>query len=166
MRSTIVMGVSGCGKSTMARMLAEKYDLEFIEGDALHSESNRQKMASGIPLNDDDRLPWLSAIRDQLATWREAGKAGVISCSALKKSYRDLLREGDTSLQFLFLEGDEETLHHRVTSRSDHFMPVSLLRDQLSTLENPKGETGVFAVDIRLKPLEILEDFISQATTH
>lgn len=139
----VVMGVSGSGKSAIGAALAEALGLPFQEGDVLHPPANVAKMAAGVPLEDADRWPWLDAVAAALAT------GGVVSCSALKRSYRDRLRAGaGRPVAFVFLEGSEALLTERMGARTGHFMPVSLLASQLATLEDPTGEPGTVAVDI------------------
>ncbi len=134
----IVMGVSGSGKSTLASALAQALTLPFIEGDDLHPQSNIAKMQAGQPLNDADRLPWLQAISEQIIIPLEGA---VASCSALKKSYRDLLREQTGEpLYFICLTCDPDIIAARMQARHGHFMPVSLLTSQLASFENPQGE--------------------------
>ncbi|MAU21461.1 MAG: gluconokinase [Martelella sp.] len=143
----IVMGVSGSGKSSVARRLAERAGHDFIEGDELHPAANVEKMSRGIPLQDEDRWPWLALIGAEIARHRRAGV--VVTCSALKKAYRDRLRQtAGGSLAFVFLDGSEALLSARMGHRTGHFMPVSLLQSQLATLERPDGEPGVVVVDI------------------
>jgi len=152
----IVMGVSGSGKSSVARRLAERAGHDFIEGDELHPASNVEKMARGIPLEDADRWPWLALIGAEIAGHRQKGV--VITCSALKKAYRDRLRKAAGGpLAFVFLDGSEALLSARMGHRTGHFMPVSLLQSQLATLERPDGEPGVVVVDID-HPLETICD--------
>ncbi|BCH65042.1 gluconokinase [Agrobacterium vitis] len=145
----IVMGVSGCGKSSIGEGLAKKLDVPFLEGDSLHPAANVEKMAKGTPLNDEDRWPWLQAIGDKMAAALREGQTIIVSCSSLKKSYRDLLREATGNLTaFIYLEGSKELLTRRMGERTGHFMPVSLLESQLATLESPKDEPCVVTVDI------------------
>jgi gluconokinase len=141
------MGVSGCGKTSVGQAVAAHLGLEFLEGDALHPAANVEKMAQGIPLTDEDRFPWLDRIGARIAA---AGNQGlVVSCSSLKKIYRDRLRSfAGKSLTFIFLKGSEELLTERMAARKGHFMPLSLLKSQLSTLEDPTGEPDVITVDI------------------
>ncbi len=142
----IVMGVSGSGKSTVGEKLAEALALPFLEGDSLHPQSNVDKMASGIPLQDDDRWPWLDKIGESLRT---AGEGLIVSCSSLKKSYRDRLRSAvGGKLAFVFLDGSFEVLHEHMGQRTGHFMPVTMLESQLATLESPIGEPLVFRADV------------------
>ena len=131
----VVMGVSGCGKSTVGEMLAATLGGEFVDGDALHPEQNIAKMAAGIPLNDDDREPWLREVGSRLGAAAAAPSTLVIGCSALKHSYRDLIRAGAPDTVFVLLHGTRELLLSRVQGRADHFMPTSLLDSQLDTLE-------------------------------
>lgn len=144
----IVMGVSGCGKSSVGLHLAEKLSAVFYDGDDLHPQDNIKKMSDGVPLTDDDRWPWLDGICE-LAT-REASndKLIVVACSALKKSYRQRLSGGSVAALFVFLEGSKALIMQRQLSREGHFMPTALLESQFSTLEDPTGEPNVIAVNI------------------
>lgn len=153
----IVMGVSGSGKSTIGEKLADALDLPFLEGDSLHPKANIEKMSSGIPLQDEDRWPWLDEIGARLA----GAKDGiVISCSALRKIYRDRLRTAcDGPLLFVFLDGSFEVLHEHMGHRSGHFMPVAMLESQLATLESPVGEPLVFRADIA----DPVEDIVARS---
>ncbi|PZM11933.1 gluconokinase [Rhizobium tubonense] len=145
----IVMGVSGSGKTSVAEALAAELDLHFIEGDALHPASNVEKMSKGIPLTDEDRMPWLDLIGAEIAAALKRGEGIVVSCSALKIIYRDRLRrEAGGPLYFVYLEGSKALLASRMGARKGHFMPPSLLESQLKTLEVPTGEPGVVTVDI------------------
>jgi len=127
----VMMGVSGVGKSVVGARLAKALDVPFEEGDALHPPANVAKMASGQPLDDADRAPWLDAV----AGWLTAHPAGVVSCSALKRGYRDRLRAAAPDACFVLLTADAGTLHQRLHGRREHFMPATLLRSQLGTLE-------------------------------
>ena len=148
-RAIIVMGVSGCGKTSVAEGLAAALSAAFIEGDSLHPAANVEKMSKGIALSDADRWPWLDAVGRALSEAREEGRDVVVSCSALKKSYRDRLRAAaGGALSFVFLEGSREILLSRMAARQGHFMPASLLDSQLATLEDPTGEPGVVTVQI------------------
>ncbi|NKK71131.1 AAA family ATPase [Rhizobium leguminosarum bv. viciae] len=147
--AVIVMGVSGCGKSSVGERIAAENGLPFLEGDQLHPAGNVEKMARGIPLTDDDRLPWLDRIGEEIKTAQKASQGLVVSCSALKRSYRDRLRQaGDGRLAFVFLEGAYDLLLSRMKARQGHFMPATLLDSQLQTLEVPTGEAGVVTVAI------------------
>ncbi|NKK63981.1 gluconokinase [Rhizobium leguminosarum] len=144
-----VMGVSGCGKSSIGEKLAEALHLAFIEGDALHPAANVEKMSKGIPLTDEDRMPWLDRIGEDIKASLEKREGIIVSCSALKRLYRDRLRAAaGGNLFFVYLEGSRALLMKRMGERKGHFMPVSLLDSQLATLEVPTGEQGVVTVDI------------------
>ncbi len=144
----VVMGVSGTGKSTLARALAERTGWPFVEGDDLHPPANIAKMRGGVPLTDADRAPWLVAIAHQIAAWREADLTGVITCSALKRAYRDPLAGGQPDVCFVYLHGDTGLLAQRMAERRGHFMPPALLSSQLATLEPPDPtREPVIAVD-------------------
>ncbi len=158
-RAIVVMGVSGCGKTSVAEGLAAALPAAFIEGDSLHPAANVEKMSKGIPLDDEDRWPWLDTIGRAVAETLNDGKSVVVSCSALKKSYRDRLRQAaGGTLAFVFLKGSRDLLMTRMAARRDHFMPVSLLDSQLATLEDPSGEPGVVTVDIDASVEAIVAD--------
>jgi gluconokinase len=144
----VVMGVSGCGKSTVGAMLAAHFGIPFIEGDAMHPAANVEKMRAGHPLNDEDRWPWLDALAARLRDDAIRNGGAVASCSALKAAYRDRIRAvcgADT--RFLFLDCSRETLERNVSARKGHFMPKSLLDSQLATLEPPHGEARAIVID-------------------
>ncbi|SES44038.1 gluconate kinase, SKI family [Rhizobium sp. NFR03] len=150
----VVMGVSGCGKSSVGEGIAAAFTTDFIEGDALHPPENIAKMSDGTPLTDEDRWPWLDAVGKVLQEGSTAGHAVVVSCSALKKVYRDHLRKAAGGrLAFVYLTGTRAVLESRMGHRTGHFMPTSLLDSQLKTLEPPTGEDLVVTVDID-RPLE------------
>lgn len=145
----IVMGVSGTGKSTIGAVLAKKWQAKFIDGDDLHPKENILKMSSGRSLNDDDRTPWLERIRDVIFSIERKNEKAVIVCSALKKQYRDMLREGNQNVVFLYLSGNIELVASRLEQRKGHFMPLALLESQFATLEIPNdSEKDVKTVDI------------------
>ena len=129
------MGVSGCGKSDVGQRLATALGVAFIEGDVWHSSENVAKMAAGIPLTDADRAGWLATLREKIAAARVAGETIVLSCSALKRRYRDLLRQGDPNLFFVELDGQRALIEQRMQARTGHFMPTSLLDSQFRDLE-------------------------------
>jgi gluconokinase len=133
--SIVVMGVSGSGKTSAARELTRQLGWEYIEGDDLHPEANVAKMAAGTPLDDDDRWPWLRQIAQVIGEHEAAGTSLVITCSALKRAYRDLLRDGHPSVWFAHVDVSREVLAERLAQRTGHFMPPSLLDSQLATLE-------------------------------
>ncbi|TDW36783.1 gluconate kinase (SKI family) [Rhizobium azibense] len=156
----IVMGVSGSGKSSIGEKLAEALSLRYIEGDQLHPASNVEKMSKGIPLTDADRMPWLDLIGEAMKAALAKGNGVIVSCSALKRIYRERLRAAaGGNLFFVYLEGSKELLSERMGHRSGHFMPTSLLESQLETLEVPTGEPGVVTVDID----DTIEDIAAEA---
>jgi gluconokinase len=138
----VVMGVSGAGKTTVGRMLAQAMDAEFIDGDDLHSEAARAKMAAGGALTDEDRWPWLDRVGSALAR----GERTIVACSALRRAYRDRLRAvAGPDLRFVYLDADPETMRARVAGRRGHYMPASLVDSQFAALEPPNGEPDVIA---------------------
>lgn len=152
----VVMGVSGCGKSTIAQALAARLGLPFVEGDALHPPRNVALMAAGTPLTDEDRREWLDAIAGALA--QGASRQGVVvSCSALKRVYRDRLREGAPRLQLVHLVGDAALLEQRLSARAGHYMPVSLLPSQLATLEPPQADESPITLPITMAVDELVD---------
>jgi len=151
------MGVAGCGKSTLGRLLASRLALPFIEGDDAHPPANIAKMRAGTPLDDADRLPWLQTLQTHLAAARANGNGLVLTCSALKRQYRDLLREGDPDLVFLHLHGDADILAHRLAARPGHFMPAVLLSSQLHDLETPSADENCLHLDCACTPEQLME---------
>lgn len=143
----IIMGVAGSGKSTIARALVDSTGWAFAEGDDYHSEANRRKMHSGVPLTDQDRIPWLNSLHDVLIAWYRAGVSGVLTCSALKQSYRDILAQDlpPNSCRFVLLEAPVSVLAARMNQRPGHFMNPALLQSQLDTLEMPADALRVDA---------------------
>lgn len=150
----VVMGVSGCGKTTVAEGLAAVTGWRFAEGDAYHPRANIEKMASGVPLTDADRLPWLQRLASWIGEQEAAGRSSVMSCSALRRSYRDVLRSGAPDVRFVHLHGTRAVLEERIAARAGHFFPARLLQTQLATLE-PLGEDEAgTVVDVDLTPEE------------
>lgn len=131
------MGVSGAGKSTLGAAVAAELGWPFFDGDDFHPPENVAKMAAGMPLNDDDRQPWLTRLHDLIAEQLARGHPAVIACSALKKSYREQLRAGNEGLIFVYLQGDFERISRRLAGRRDHYMPAGLLESQFADLEEP-----------------------------
>lgn len=145
----LIMGVSSTGKSSIGEVLAKQINAKFIDGDDLHPKANILKMASGSPLNDADREPWLERIRDAAFSIEAKNEIGVIVCSALKRKYRKQICEGNKSVNFLHLYGEFELVKQRMLARKDHFMPIELLKTQFDTLEMPNHEeNNVFQVNI------------------
>ena len=162
----VIMGVCGSGKSLIGAMLARELGVDFVEGDALHPPDNVKRMAAGTPLTDDDRQGWLTAIAARLRDARRAGVGLVVSCSALKRKYRDLLRSaGDADVRFVFLAGDRSLVAERLANRRGHFMPVSLLDSQLATLEEPSSDERAWACDVRETPESIVADLVRRAAS-
>ncbi|ENC7788858.1 gluconokinase [Yersinia enterocolitica] len=148
-RSIIVMGVSGSGKTTVGEAVARRIHAKFIDGDDLHPRANIQKMGSGHPLNDEDRMPWLERLSDAAYSLHHKNESGIIVCSALKRRYRDRLREGNPEMVFLYLKGSFDVIMERLKARSGHFMPTDLLKSQFEALEEPGSEEpDVICVDI------------------
>ena len=152
----VVMGVCGSGKSTVGQALASALGLDFVEGDMLHPLANVLTMASGTPLTDADRLGWLHEVAARLADEQACPRGVVVSCSALKRSYRDLLRAAVPSVRFVYLEGSAAALDERLQLRGVHFMPASLLRSQLDTLEAPQSSENPVTLSISLTVPELV----------
>ena len=148
----VVMGVSGCGKTLIGNAVAQLLGLAFIEGDELHPPRNVALMAAGTPLTDADRADWLATIATRLRLAQAAGQGLVVSCSALKRSYRDGLRAACPGLRFVYLQGSAALLHQRMLARTGHYMPASLLASQLATLEPPAADEAAISVDIGPPP--------------
>lgn len=145
----ILMGVSGTGKTTVGQALSQALGAKFIDGDDLHPRHNIVKMASGQPLDDNDRHPWLERIGDVIFSLGQKNESGILVCSALKKRYRDQLRQGNPALRFLWLTGDYNCILQRMQQRKGHFMPEALLRSQFAALEAPdENEPDIQAVDV------------------
>jgi gluconokinase len=158
----VVMGVSGCGKSTIASMLAHRLHWIYEDGDWLHPQSNIEKMHHGEPLNDEDRWPWLHAIADWIDATRHAGNHGIVACSALKRAYRDILIGDRHDVRIVYLKGDRELIARRIAARGDHFMPPALLDSQFKTLEEPKADERPIVVSIAPHPREIVETIVQK----
>ncbi|MEI5999277.1 gluconokinase [Paraburkholderia bengalensis] len=157
----IVMGVSGAGKTLIGEMLAERLKCSFTDGDAFHSAANKEKMHNGIPLTDEDRWPWLRTIRAAIEEKQRAHETAVFTCSSLKRSYRDVLRDGDRDVCFVYLKGSREVLEERLKTRTGHFFDPSLLQSQLDTLEEP-GDDEAITVSIELTPEQIVEETLAK----
>jgi gluconokinase len=161
----VVMGVSGSGKTVIGSALARSLGIEFVEGDELHPEENVKRMASGIALTDEDRAPWLRSIAARLRAAKDARTGLVVSCSALKRSYRDLLRAEAGDVRFIFLRGDRALIAKRVATRSGHYMPQSLLESQFAALEEPGPEERVWECDVRELPADLVAALVARAST-
>lgn len=153
----IVMGVSGSGKTTIGVLLARHLGVKFVDGDDLHSEENKERMGAGHALSDEQRQPWLRAVG---AVLEQAGDGTVVACSALKRSYRDLLREHAPDLVTVFAQGDQALIHERMLHRDHEYMPASLLQTQFDDLEEPTADEAAITVDIARTPEEIVHRII------
>jgi gluconokinase len=157
----VVMGVSGCGKSTVAALLAQRLGRALAEADAFHSPANVAKMRAGTPLTDADREPWLDALADWIDAHRAEGRPCVVACSALKRAYRERLRRGHGDVLFVHLHGDRGTIAARMATRSGHYMPASLLESQLATLEPPRADENAMVLAIDAPPEAIVEAILA-----
>lgn len=160
----VMMGVCGSGKSRVGAALARALGVDFVEGDEYHPAENVQKMAAGIPLADDDRAGWLRALAARLAASAKADTGLVLTCSALKRSYRDVLRTGAPDVRFVFLRGSRALIAERLADRHGHFMPSSLLDSQLATLEEPSADEGAWICDIAESPRDLVEALVVRAS--
>ncbi|EUB60633.1 Thermosensitive gluconokinase [Echinococcus granulosus] len=162
----VLMGPSGCGKSTIAFLLQSKLHCTFIEGDVLHPNHNISKMSSGVPLTDEDRLPWLERIHSAITEARLYSQSTpvIVTCSALKRQYREVLtRPPNTDILFIFLEAPRDVLEARVCQREGHFLPPSIVQSQLETLEVPSvGMESFLTVDATLQPGEIVAKILGK----
>ena len=158
----IVMGVSGSGKSTIAENLAKRLGWTYEDGDKFHPASNVAKMSAGHPLTDEDRWPWLQAIADEVDRVCKAGERVVIACSALKRSYRDVLVHGRRDVRIVYLNGTQGLIADRLAQRKGHFMPPGLLASQFKTLEPPSADENPVIVSIDASVGEIVDDTVSQ----
>jgi gluconokinase len=159
--SVVVMGVSGSGKSTVAAGLVERLGWEFAEGDDFHPPANVEKMRSGTPLGDEDRWPWLRTLAAWIGDHERAGKSVVVTCSALKRAYRDVLREGHPSVWFAHVTADAELLRERVTHRTGHYMPSTLLESQLALLEPLQDDEPGAGVSGAGAPEDVVTELLS-----
>ena len=154
----VVMGVSGTGKTTVATLLADRLGWDLAEGDDLHPAANVDKMAAGQPLTDEDRRPWLAAVAAWITEHTAAGRPGVITCSALRRTYRDRLR-GDHVL-FVHLTASRDQIEQRLTARRGHYMPATLLNSQIETLEAPGADENVLTIDVGRRPAEVVAEIL------
>ena len=158
----VVMGVSGSGKSTIADRLAARLAWRYEDGDKFHPPANVAKMSAGQPLTDEDRWPWLQAIADEIDRLAASGQRAVVACSALKRSYRDILVHGRGDVRIVFLNGTQDLIANRLAARKGHFMPPGLLASQFKTLEPPLPDERPISVSIDAPVEAIVDDIVSQ----
>lgn len=162
----VVMGVSGSGKTTIGALLAGHLHWPFEDGDDLHPPENVAKMRSGTPLTDEDRRPWLQAIADWIDARRAGGPGadghGVVTCSALKRAYRDRLLAGRPDVKLVYLKGDFDLIAHRQAARQGHFMPSALIESQFATLEEPTPDEHPLSIGVDLRPREIVDRIVAE----
>jgi gluconokinase len=160
----VVMGVAGSGKSVIGAALADALSVEFVEGDEYHSPENVERMSRGVPLSDDDRARWLRSLAARIREAKDAGTGLVVSCSALKRSYRDILRAEASDLRFVFLKGQRALIAARLAGRREHFMPPSLLDSQFAALEEPSPDENAWVCDIRKSAQELIAALVAGAS--
>ena len=160
-RALVVMGVAGSGKTTTAALLHERLGWPYRDADSFHPAANVEKMSHGIPLTDEDRLPWLRAIAAWIDDHLRRGQNAIVTCSALKRSYRELLIGGRTNVYLVHLVGSKELLEARMAARKHHFMPVGLLDSQFATLEEPGPDEHVLTVPVTHRPDEVVDLIIA-----
>ncbi len=161
----VAMGVCSSGKTSVGKVVASRMNWTFIEGDDLHPPANITKMASGVPLTDEDRWPWLDSIADRMREIDKAGESAVVACSALRQAYRNRLRRSGADLRFLHLTGDVSLIRQRMQNRSGHFMPAGLLDSQLATLEPAGVDEALYEVDITRNVGDLAEAAIKYLTS-
>lgn len=155
----VIMGVSGSGKTTVGRLLAERLGWRFLEGDDFHPGANVEKMSKGVSLGDDDRWPWLARIRDAIEVCSRNGIDAVLACSALRARYREYLVAGRDDVRFVYLKGDRQTIRERLSARKTHYMKANMLDSQFASLEEPDGAV---VVDIALAPPDIVSHVLGE----
>ena len=162
----VVMGVSGAGKSVIGKPFAKALGLDFVEGDDYHPPENVRKMSSGIPLTDEDRAGWLQALAERIREARDASSGVVVTCSSLKRKYRDVLRAGarPAPLTFIYLRGSREVIAERIGARRGHFMPPALLDSQFEALEEPTPDEDAWVCDVSKPSQEIVADLVHRAS--
>jgi gluconokinase len=160
-QAVILMGVAGSGKTAVGMQVAQKLDWIFLDADNFHPPANIEKMKHGIPLNDEDRAPWLQRLRDELQHQTAEGHSVILACSALKESYRRVLRDEVSPPTFIYLDVDPETIQNRLQHRTAHFFPKELMESQFAALEKPKD---AIIIDAR-KPLADVVDHVIEALT-
>ena len=163
--SVVVMGVSGSGKTTVGKLLAERLGWHYQEGDALHPPENVAKMKGGTSLTDDDRWPWLRRIAARIDEWRAAGQGGVVTCSALKRAYRDVILGGRPDTRLIYLKGSRALIKARMAARKGHFMPIELLDNQFTVLEEPAADERPIVIDVSATPEAIVAEIVAKLET-
>ena len=158
----VVMGVSGSGKTTVAALLAAALGCQFQEGDDLHPRENVEKMHGGTPLTDADRMGWLHKIAEEIDGWRARGESGVLTCSALKRSYRDIIIGSRPGVTLVYLKGSYDLIRRRMVARHEHFMPVALLDSQFATLQEPTPVEHPITVNVSGRPADIAVEIVHQ----
>ena len=158
----VIMGVSGCGKTTIAKGLCGRLGWQYQEGDALHPPANVEKMKAGHPLTDEDRWPWLRRIAEKIDEWRVKRVSGVVTCSALKRAYRDIIIGQRPDVLLVYPKGSKELIASRIAHRHAHFMPASLLDSQFATLEEPSPDENPLIVDIDQTPDQIVDEVVER----
>ena len=152
----VLMGVSGCGKSTTGAALSKALGWPFRDADSFHPEANIDKMSRGIPLTDEDRMPWLAAIAQWIDERRERAGPGIVSCSALKRAYRQRIIGARDRVRLVYLKGDMDLIGRRVQARKQHFMPATLLESQFATLEEPRADERPVIVNVAMSPRRVV----------
>jgi gluconokinase len=157
----LLMGVSGSGKTTVGALLARQLGWKYAEADSFHPPANIEKMAAGHPLDDEDRRPWLAAIATWIDATIAAGEPAVVTCSALKRAYRDQLGAGRPQVQMVYLKGDRDLIAARLAARQGHFFTAAMLDSQFADLEEPTADEGALVVSIAGTPKKIVEDILA-----
>ena len=158
----VLMGVSGCGKSTTGARLSKLLGWPFRDADSFHPQANIDKMSKGLPLTDEDRQPWLAAIAQWIDERLAAGECGIVACSALKRAYRRIIVGERAGVRLVYLKGNMELIGDRLSRRRNHFMPAALLRSQFDALEEPQGDERALSVPISLSPRRVVEAIVQE----